>query len=161
MRVATLLSAAVLAWTVCTTISSQARAEDGIFNLSEVDCLTLNMYWEARGEGEIGLRAVAHVTLNRARSSLFPDSLCGVVAQGGQNANGGACQFSWWCDGLDDWPYDMAMWRAAHSIARKVMLGRDLDPTGGALWYHADYVTPYWASSYMQTVQIGPHIFYR
>jgi spore germination cell wall hydrolase CwlJ-like protein len=138
-----------------------AQAEDGIFNLSEVDCLTLNMYWEARGTGETGLRAVAHVTINRVKSSLFPNSICAVVAQGGQNASGGACQFSWWCDGLDDWPYDMRMWRAAHTIARRVMLGSDSDPTGNALWYHADYVEPYWASSYEQTVQIGTHIFYR
>jgi spore germination cell wall hydrolase CwlJ-like protein len=41
------------------------------------------------------------------------------------------------------------------------MLGRDDDPTSNALWYHADYVDPYWASSYEQTVQIGAHIFYR
>jgi len=155
------LGGAALAVVALALFAAEPRAEDGIFNLSEVDCLTLNMYWEARGEGEEGLRAVAHVTLNRVKSPLFPDSICDVVAQGGQNAQGGACQFSWWCDGLDDWPYDMRMWRASHTIARRVMLGRDTDPTGGALWYHADYVSPYWASSYTQTVQIGPHIFYR
>tara|TARA_B100000686_G_scaffold340537_2_gene416398 strand:- start:50 stop:535 length:486 start_codon:yes stop_codon:yes gene_type:complete len=161
MFFAKLLSRAVLLVAAITVLAPQSRAENGIFNLSEVDCLTLNMYWEARGEGEVGLRAVAHVTLNRVRSLLFPDSICDVVAQGGQNAQGGACQFSWWCDGLDDWPYDMRMWRASHTIARKVMLGRDSDPTSGALWYHADYVIPYWADDYIQTVQIGPHIFYR
>ena len=161
MRMFSLAGALIVGLLAVSATQAKLHAEDGIFNLSEVDCLTLNMYWEARGTGETGLRAVAHVTINRVKSSLFPDSICDVVAQGGQNAAGGACQFSWWCDGQDDWPYDMRMWRAAHSIARNVMLGRDDDPTSNALWYHADYVDPYWASSYEQTVQIGAHIFYR
>ena len=35
-----------------------------------------------------------------------------------------------------------------------------LDPTGGALLYHADYVDPWWAKSYNFTGKIGDHLFY-
>jgi len=41
------------------------------------------------------------------------------------------------------------------------MLGRDTDSTGGALWYNTDHVSPYRDDDDQQTVQIGPHIFYR
>ena len=35
------------------------------------------------------------------------------------------------------------------------------DPTDGALWYHADYVDPYWRTAFDQGPTIGRHIFYR
>ena len=34
------------------------------------------------------------------------------------------------------------------------------DITLGATHYHADYVTPEWASTKRKTIQIGDHIFY-
>jgi N-acetylmuramoyl-L-alanine amidase len=34
------------------------------------------------------------------------------------------------------------------------------DPTQGALFYHADYVSPYWKSSMTQIGAIGQHVFY-
>ena len=39
--------------------------------------------------------------------------------------------------------------------------GRVPDPTGGALWYHADYVSPSWRQAFDEGPQIGRHIFYR
>jgi spore germination cell wall hydrolase CwlJ-like protein len=29
------------------------------------------------------------------------------------------------------------------------------------MYYHADYVQPYWASSMVEVAKIGRHIFYR
>lgn len=37
--------------------------------------------------------AVAHVVLNRIKSSKFPETICGVVKQ----KVAGVCQFSWVC----------------------------------------------------------------
>ena len=34
------------------------------------------------------------------------------------------------------------------------------DPTDGALWYHADYVSPSWGRVFKRNGQIGRHIFY-
>ena len=36
-----------------------------------------------------------------------------------------------------------------------------VDITDGALFYHADYVTPGWAKTKQRTVEIEDHIFYR
>ena len=35
------------------------------------------------------------------------------------------------------------------------------DITGGAVMYHADYVSPYWTNAYERTVKIDTHIFYK
>ncbi|MGH6921343.1 MAG: cell wall hydrolase, partial [Geminicoccaceae bacterium] len=57
-------------------------------------CLALAMYWEAQSEGPDGMLAVAAVVLNRVAHPEFPDTVCGVVRQGGESP---PCQFSWWC----------------------------------------------------------------
>ncbi len=48
----------------------------------EVECLSLNMYHEARNQGTAGLLAVSNVVLNRVNDERFPDTVCGVVKQG-------------------------------------------------------------------------------
>jgi spore germination cell wall hydrolase CwlJ-like protein len=50
----------------------------------EIDCLARAIYHEARGESEMGKKAVAMVTINRANSSKFPNSICRVVYEKGQ-----------------------------------------------------------------------------
>lgn len=122
-------------------------------------CLALNIYHEARSEPESGRLAVAAVTLNRVRSPAYPDSVCGVVRQGGERLH--RCQFSWWCDGKSDVPTESRAWDQALRLARRSLLGLEEDPTGGATHYHATYVRPRWASVFEDTARIGQHIFYR
>ncbi len=43
----------------------------------------------------------------------------------------------------------------------KAAIAESMDPTDGALFYHADYVDPWWSKHYVRTVQILNHIFYR
>lgn len=50
---------------------------------SEVQCLAIALYMEARGEPLEGRRAVAEAILNRRDSRLYPDSVCGSVTQPG------------------------------------------------------------------------------
>jgi N-acetylmuramoyl-L-alanine amidase len=125
-----------------------------------LECLALNIYWEARSESVRDQRAVGHVTLNRMASPEFPDTICEVVHQGGEDTLYG-CQFHWWCDGKVDEPQNPIAWQEALHIARMVLSGNDRDPTEGALFFHNDDVVPEWASARLRTVQIGPHIFYR
>ena len=126
----------------------------------ELLCLALNIYFEARGESEKGQHAVGHVVINRVSNPKFPNSVCKVVHQGGeQHLN--RCQFSWWCDGQSDTPRNVASWHNSVRIARKIYLGSSSDPTGGALWYHADYVSPYWQTAFLRGPKIGKHIFYK
>lgn len=127
----------------------------------ELICLALNDYFEARGESLRGRVAVAQVVLNRARDERFPRDLCQVITQN-LSAEQHLCQFSWTCDGLPDEPREEASWRQSLLLAVAVLRvtnGID-DPTGGALWYHADHVSPDWATRLQQTASIGAHAFY-
>lgn len=125
----------------------------------QLHCLALNIYWEARSEPVTGQLAVAAVTLNRVQNPRFPSNVCDVVRQGGEIRRH-RCQFSWWCDGKKDDPKDAESWRRANTLARLSTAGIVDDPTRGALWYHADYVNPYWAEKKERVAQIGRHIFY-
>lgn len=127
---------------------------------AELRCLALNVYWEARSEPALGRFAVATVTLNRVASRAFPDTICGVVRQG-EELGRYRCQFTWVCDRRDNEPDDDAAWRDAEHVAFAALFLNLPDPTRGALWYHADYVSPAWAGSMAQAMRIGRHLFYR
>src|SRR2546421_8060154 len=125
-------------------------------------CLSLNIYHEARGEPDNGQLAVAYVTLNRARSKDM--DVCDVVVE--------PYQFSWTTGGVmmraKGWtlmphavPKDLKALQKAVEIAKLAMSQRLEDPTQGAMFYHADYVSPYWKSSMTQIMGIGQHLFYR
>ena len=125
----------------------------------DIECLALNVYFEARGEPFIGKIGVAHVVLNRMRDRRFPASACMVVKQGDYRVRHN-CQFSWWCDGKSDRPQHRTAWATSLAVAKEVYWGFAEDPTRGALWYHADYVDPSWNDVFVQTRIIGKHIFY-
>ena len=125
----------------------------------ELDCLARNVYFEARGEPDVGRAAVAHVVMNRAASSRFPDTVCDVVRQGGEKVRH-KCQFSWWCDGRSDEPSDAVAWTDSQEVARLAYWGTSKDPTAGALWYHTTEVKPIWRKALVRGPQIGDHIFY-
>ena len=123
-------------------------------------CLTMNIYHESRSESRAGQIAVASVTLNRVKSRKFPGTVCDVVKQGGQKRRH-RCQFSWWCDGKDDKPTNEDAWSQAMEIGRLSLLGVIADPTGGALYYHAEYVRPSWSRVFERSARIGRHLFYK
>ncbi len=125
----------------------------------ELTCLALNIYFEALSEPVVGQRAVAHVVMNRVADRRFPATACQVIRQGGEQVRH-RCQFSWWCDGRSDRPANRRLWQAAKALAKQVYWGRSKDPTSGALWYHADYVSPYWGQVFKKGPKIGRHIFY-
>jgi spore germination cell wall hydrolase CwlJ-like protein len=121
--------------------STDAHANDD----QEISCLALTIYYEARGESERAKLAVGYVVINRTRSTLFPDGVCDVVQQGGQQRS--RCQFSWWCDGRSDQPKDGATLRESLKLAEEIYYGCKSDPTGGALWFHSIAVKPPWSKS--------------
>jgi spore germination cell wall hydrolase CwlJ-like protein len=125
----------------------------------ELKCLALTIYFEARGEPETGKVAVGHVVMNRASHALYPRAVCDVVRQGGEKVRY-RCQFTWWCDRRSDRPTDMAAWKKSMALARRIYWDYSTDPTGGALWYHAEYVAPSWRESLSRGPKIGRHIFY-
>ena len=151
-------------WTRSTTLSGalgfSAPAAAQFDVEKEIHCLALNIYFEARGESEAGKIAVGHVVMNRVTNSKFPESVCDVVMQGGENRRH-KCQFSWWCDGRPDTPRNKRAWWLSKQLAFQIYVGMSKDPTNGALWYHADYVSPVWRKGLKRGPKIGQHIFYQ
>lgn len=125
----------------------------------EQHCLAQAIYYEARGEDLQGQIAVSEVILNRVASGRYPNSICGVVFQNEQLRN--RCQFSFACDGKSDKPPSGATWKQSRLVATYQVRDPSLDLTDAATHYHADYVTPSWASRLQKTVKIGRHVFYR
>lgn len=135
-----------------------------LFDEKEIDCLAINIYFEARSESLEGQAAVAWVTLNRRDAEGFRDTTCKVVYQRWKNPEGVyICQFSWYCDTQSDYPLEKEAYAIAYAIAKDIYYHVDsfTDITKGATFYHADYVTPYWAKSFELVTTIGRHMFYK
>lgn len=126
----------------------------------ELICLATNIYHEAGGESNKGKAAVAHVTLNRTNSPLYPNKICGVVYQ----KTGRACQFSWTCDRRpNSVPHKdrNRSWKDSLHIAMLVLEGIVKDPTHGALFFHEKSVKTGWGRHFVRTAFIGNHVFYK
>ncbi len=143
-----------------------------IIDYDELECMALNIYHEARGERIEGQVAVSQVVLNRKKSNFFPNTVCGVIKQAKisrwylEHHNKAVpvrnqCQFSWYCDGKSDSPQDMRAWGHSLTIASQVMRGEHPDMTGGAMFYHAHYVEPYWKHTMLHVGNVGDHLFYK
>lgn len=130
-------------------------------DLNEIDCLARNIYFEARNQSVLGQLAVAEVVLNRVKSKRFPNTICEVVYQGGEKRRH-RCQFSWYCDGKSDRTYNLDEWKEIYDFTVDIYRDRDriIDITNGAIFYHADYVKPYWAAQVTYTITIDNHLFY-
>lgn len=129
-------------------------------------CMAANLYFEARGESELGQKAVAKVTMNRVKSGKYPDSVCKVVFQ--------RKQFSWthqepWAkiqralNGVEPSknPMEVSAYQQALKTA-KTSLKTNLNGIlpEDALWYHASYVSPAWAKQMKKVKKVGKHVFY-
>ena len=126
----------------------------------EEKCLAQAIYFEARSEPEEGMAAVAQVVLNRVKTGLYADSVCGVVFQNSRRYK--ACQFSFTCEGKSLRVTELEHWQTALRIAGEVTEGKTwLADVGSSTHYHATYVRPDWASRLKRMDQIGHHIFYR
>jgi spore germination cell wall hydrolase CwlJ-like protein len=133
----------------------------------EITCMSVNLYFEARSQKIIEQEAIAHVVMNRMLDKSFPNTVCDVVYDAKLDKAGipikNMCQFSWFCDGKPETISNRKLYEKSVEIAERVYyrsLSGERDPTEGALWYHAEYVTPYWAKTYTKQLQIGAHIFY-
>lgn len=129
------------------------------FRMAEANCLARAIYFEARSESDVGQLAVAKVVLNRVKDPAYPKSICQVVYQGSDRPN--ACQFSFACDGVSDEPKQVEAWAKSKQMAARALAGdQSIQILGAATYYHADYVTPKWSSSFKRLIKIGRHIFY-
>lgn len=134
----------------------------------DLNCLALNIYFEARSEPIEGQYAVGDVVMYRALHAQYPDDICNVVRDGIYHSWNpdipvrNMCQFSWWCDGKSDTPVNGKAFETAMIIATDILT----NPTypgmiDYALFYHAEYVHPKWASRMELVATVGTHHFYR
>lgn len=120
-------------------------------------CLAEALYFEARGTGAEGRRAVGEVILNRAADPRFPASVCGVVDQ----RYNGSCQFSYRCDSQPETYNEPAELDKALQTAAVLLADRQTDITNGALYFHAASMPPGWFNTLHRLGQFGGNIFYR
>lgn len=124
---------------------------------NDLICLSRNVYHEARGEPYTGQIAVAYLTLNRVASPRFPDDVCDVVTED-RGAKSWDCQFSWWCDGKNDTPFDQNAFAMAIKVSIGALTGEMQNPVPGATHYYAyNLVTPNWSYAMAETNVIGGH----
>jgi spore germination cell wall hydrolase CwlJ-like protein len=145
---------------VAVTQSPVARAR--AHKAAESECLAQVLYYEARGEGIDGEKAVAEVVVQRTMNRDYPETVCGVVYDGVQ-PDRRDCQFSFACDGSLRKPKDTAAWTRTRQLADKIMTGAVplSGATGHAIAYHSVDVAPAWAETMLKTAQIGNHVFYK
>lgn len=119
----------------------------GMF-MSDRECMMRVMYFESNRSSEEGMIAVGTVVMNRVASPKFPNTVCGVVRQPGQFA-----------DGLLHKPMRGSGLRLAADAADRVLRGERDPNVGRAMFFHtAGYVFPY--SNMHYTWVAGGNAFY-
>ena len=128
--------------------------------LAEHRCLSEVLYYEARGEGSGGQKAIAEVVFHRMTHGNYGHSICAVVYEG---RNKPGCQFSFACNGDMRKAKQPDAWRRSEALATEIMTHEVnlRNDTGGATNFHAITVSPEWADTKEKTTQIGNHVFYR
>ena len=120
--------------------------------------LARTIWREARGDGEVGMEAVASVILNRAaHPRWWGTDIISVCLK--------PAQFSCWDNGTALMANENAAdpsFVLASTIAVDAVRGRLQDSTHGADSYYAVYIDPpYWTQDAQFTCQIGNQRFYR
>lgn len=131
------------------------------FQEKELMCLARNIYYESGSESLEGKIAVAMVTINRAESGNFPNTLCGVVNQKTRiSPEVVVCQFSWVCQGRSLKTAIGERWEEALQVARLVLFeGWRIPKLEDAMYFHAAHVNPRWGLP--KVAKIGNHVFYK
>lgn len=129
--------------------------------------LALTMWGEARGYGTQGMRAIGHVIMNRVKEDKkwFGRGINGVCHK--------RKQFSCWNKGdpnfermedlpkMDEHNPDWVAFVKADRLAGRILSGIDPDNTGGAIFYHAEGMIPYWRKDMIPVGVMFGHIFYK
>lgn len=117
------------------------------------DCLARNVYYEAGTEEPLGKIAVAQITLNRVKTGYWGHHVCDVVYA--------PKQFSWTRDERAYIEPQGRLWQESKlAVSTVVDNGLRIKQLKKGLFYHADYVRPFWRDNTKRIGQIGSHIFY-
>jgi spore germination cell wall hydrolase CwlJ-like protein len=143
-------------------VKAQQQKATGIER--QLACLARNVFYEANGEPMAGQMAVAQVTVNRAKSGLFPNDLCAVITQSTiTGSDTRVCQFSWYCDEQFNKKKIISKNDPSYIAAKRVFLEghRVAKIDEDVMWFHEDSVkvNPRWP--HKVAAKIGNHVFYK
>jgi len=121
---------------------------------SDLACIAVAIYHEARDQSTYGQLAVASVIQQRARvPGRWGDNVCEVIRP---------VQFSFMTSRYGYPPIlEAEAWATAVSLAMKSLIDGPLPELRDADHYHANYSHPDWRLRMERIGQIGDHIFYR
>lgn len=143
--------------------------------VEKIMLLARTIWGEARNQDREGMKAVAHVIINRTKDPLNVRRGYRLYGKTVEDVIMKSKAFSAWNtedvnrklmlaiqeDGKGLPKKDKEAFVMAMEIAVKVMTGETKDPTGGATHYHTKRVKPFWSDRDKVTTVIGDHIFYK
>ena len=126
---------------------------ESLRNASDLSCIAVAIYHEARNQDDFGQRAVASVILQRM---ALPDRWGGTACD-----NVEPTQFGFLTSRYDYPPIDdMKAWEKAVRFAAHAMIEGPMPELRGADHYHTTAVSPDWAPDMLRVRLIDDHIFY-
>jgi spore germination cell wall hydrolase CwlJ-like protein len=129
--------------------------------LRDLECLSWNLYFEARGGVRSEQIAVAWVPINRLNHPAFSNDICTNVFQYGWAGGRRQYQFSW--AGIvrgPRWRREDEAWTRMQRIALQVYQRELPDPARGAIYFHHANLVPGWAPR-ASKIRLGSHVFWR
>lgn len=127
-------------------------------------CIALAIFYEARGEPQLGQVAVAQVILNRSASRGM--NACEVLVEKGQFSFKPERYFKkQWHDGgyklvLDESTLPTGKKGWENSVISAQLAQKQRNSMGNIEFFHAVYVQPAWGNRYRWVMRIGNHVFY-
>lgn len=120
----------------------------------DLQCMTDNIYFEARGEPILGQAMVGHSVLNRVKDKRWPNEVCKVVYQ--------KKQYSWTTEKKKA-INDRKAYILSSNLAYTLLANRDFEePTGVTNYLRCDWRGKVdWWKSMTFLGQIGDHCFYK
>ena len=137
-----------ICWAIALTASISATLEAKSYDSTQMKCLSLVGYHEAKGESDRGMIAVMQVTMNRVKSEKFANTICGVVFSPNQ--------YSW--SKYNPPIKEHKQYERAKRLAYEVVNGKHHDISGKALFFNSLHKRP---KGTVCTVRIGGYSFYK
>lgn len=132
------------------------------YNEQQIKCMALNMYYEARGDNDIGMIAVGYVVMNRTASKDFPKTPCEVINQYSlkKQTKIKICQFSWKCENKNKIIKEKETYQRSLLLASLVLKQEVKNPVGKSLYFHA--ITKKYNENFKhpKSVKIGSQVYY-
>lgn len=126
-----------------------AQQHNHILSVEQTMCLAEAEYFESRGEGSVGMTAVAYAVLNRTVSR--DKTICGAIHERGQ--------FSYYTPHHKRHPHEVALWMDAVYTAVYAQLGVIDNPIDNATMFSESKMSS-WLDDARYLRRINHHYFY-